>query len=133
MTRVEARQLELMENRGERRFGGSSREAPEPLGKFSGSSVALILAAAVVARNVAMYGASPKGKRAHWRTQRDKVRWYRRGENAAKRALALGRGIRDGTVDFIYGQVEEQEDDDDYDDEYDDDDDDDELEDRPIS
>ncbi|CAJ1339374.1 unnamed protein product [Effrenium voratum] len=95
----------------------SEREAPEPLGKFSGSSVALILAAAVVARNVAMYGASPKGKRAHWRTQRDKVRWYRRGENAAKRALALGRGIRDGTVDFIYGQVEEQEDDDDYDDE----------------
>ena len=97
---------------------------------FSGSSVLLVVAAGVIARDVAMRAASPKGKRAHWRTHRDKVNWYRRGELQAKRALALGRGIQKGTVDFIYGNPKED-DEDDYDDEYDDDDDD-ELEERPI-
>lgn len=97
---------------------------------FSGSTLLLVVAAGAVARDVAMRAASPKGKRAHWRTHRDKVRWYRRGELQAKRALALGRGIKMGTIDFIYGKPQD-EDEDEYDDEYDDDDDD-ELEERSI-
>ncbi|OLQ01353.1 hypothetical protein AK812_SmicGene15907 [Symbiodinium microadriaticum] len=99
----------------------------------SGSSLLLFAVSAVIARNVAMYGASPKGKRAHWRTHRDKVRWYKRGELQAKRALALGRGIRNGTIDFIYGKPQDDDDNDDFDDEYDDDEDDDELENQQAS
>ncbi|CAE7432113.1 unnamed protein product [Symbiodinium sp. CCMP2592] len=99
----------------------------------SSSSLLLFAASAVIARNVAMYGASPKGKRAHWRTHRDKVRWYKRGELQAKRALALGRGIRNGTIDFIYGKPQDDDDDDDFDDEYDDEEDDDELESQSLS
>ncbi|CAK9023048.1 unnamed protein product [Durusdinium trenchii] len=108
----------------------SPRSAEEHQFSFSGSSLLFLTAAGAIARNVGMHAASPKGKRAHWRSHRDKVRWYRRGELQAKRALKLGRGIKMGTIDFIYGKPQDEEDDEDYDDEYDDDDD--ELEEKSI-
>eukprot|EP00438_Fugacium_kawagutii_P007609 Skav221450 [mRNA] locus=scaffold1700:75504:97976:- [translate_table: standard] len=85
---------------------GASQRAPRPVVArsdapeesqfgFSRSSLFFVVAAGVIARDVSMRAASPKGKRAHWRTHRDKVRWYRRGELQAKRALALGFRAQD--------------------------------------
>jgi len=111
---------------------------PERSGSLvSGASLCTFLVAAVVIRDVAMYGASPKSKRAKWRTKAHKENWYRTGERAARRALWLGRGIKEGTIDFIYGKPQDEDeydDDDDLDDdEYDDDDDDEALEKKSLS
>eukprot|EP00933_Yihiella_yeosuensis_P051436 TRINITY_DN49379_c0_g1_i1.p1 TRINITY_DN49379_c0_g1~~TRINITY_DN49379_c0_g1_i1.p1 ORF type:complete len:216 (+),score=46.72 TRINITY_DN49379_c0_g1_i1:42-650(+) len=99
-----------------------------------GGSLALLLAAGSIARDVSM-GASPKKKRTKWRTRMFRVLWYERSNWRAKEALKLGRGIKNGTVDFIYGKPQDEEDvDDDFDDdeEYDDEDDE-ELEKQSIA
>ncbi|CAE8586458.1 unnamed protein product [Polarella glacialis] len=88
-----------------------------------GASVVLLLAAGTPARDVAMFGACPKSRRAHYKTRNAKVRWYKLGDRAAARALALGKGIKAGTIDFIYGKPQDEDEaEDDYEDEYDDED-----------
>mmetsp|Transcript_49471 Transcript_49471/g.107736 ORF Transcript_49471/g.107736 Transcript_49471/m.107736 type:complete len:182 (-) Transcript_49471:108-653(-) len=113
--------------------GWASGQEAGSSSRVFGASLA-ILAAAVVLRDVACYGAVPKHKRPLWQTRRAKVRWYKTGDRAAQKALELGRMIKSGTGDFIYGKPQ---DDDDYDeDDYDDDDfddDDDDLEQKSLS
>mmetsp|Transcript_48671 Transcript_48671/g.130281 ORF Transcript_48671/g.130281 Transcript_48671/m.130281 type:complete len:202 (-) Transcript_48671:96-701(-) len=100
-----------------------------------GSLLAALQAAGVIQRDVAMGGAVPKKQRSARKVRAAKIKWYKEGDRAAKRALTLARGIKAGTIDFIYGKPT---DDDDYDDdEYDDDDyddeDDDELSKKSLS
>mmetsp|Transcript_26766 Transcript_26766/g.42938 ORF Transcript_26766/g.42938 Transcript_26766/m.42938 type:complete len:189 (+) Transcript_26766:83-649(+) len=88
-----------------------------------GASVVLLLAAGPLSRDVALFGACPKSRRAHYKTRNAKVRWYKLGDRAASRALALGKGIKAGTIDFIYGKPQDEDEaEDDYEDEYDDED-----------
>lgn len=93
--------------------------------------------ASVVSRDVAMRGnAAPKRQTPHWKKRAQVMRWYAKGNGTAKRALELGRGIKAGTIDFIYGkpQDEDYDDDDEYDDDdfEDDSDDEDALEKKPV-
>merc|ERR1719219_3131626 len=77
--------------------------------------------------------AVPKKKTPKWRVRQHKIAWYKEGDRAAARALELGRGIKAGTIDFIYGKPQDRDDEDD--DDYDDDDfedDDDDLEQKKI-
>eukprot|EP00930_Biecheleria_cincta_P089474 TRINITY_DN78787_c0_g1_i1.p1 TRINITY_DN78787_c0_g1~~TRINITY_DN78787_c0_g1_i1.p1 ORF type:complete len:176 (-),score=41.59 TRINITY_DN78787_c0_g1_i1:43-570(-) len=98
-----------------------------------GSSLLLLMAAARVARDVACFAAAPKRRATHMATRRRKIRWYKIGEHKARKALELGRAIKSGTIDFIYGKPrdDDEEDDDDYDDDYDSDDD--ELDKKSLS
>ena len=94
---------------------------------------ASLLVASKVDKKTLM-NAVPKKKRPKWKVRANKIRWYKEGDRAAARALELGRGIKAGTIDFIYGKPQDRDDDDD--DEYDDDDfedDDDELKQKKIS
>ena len=70
---------------------------------------AATVASAFVLRDVAMRGAGvPKTRLSRARARRNRVRWYNRGNRAAKRALELGQGIKAGTIDFIYGKPQDQ-------------------------
>mmetsp|Transcript_94559 Transcript_94559/g.246693 ORF Transcript_94559/g.246693 Transcript_94559/m.246693 type:complete len:181 (-) Transcript_94559:183-725(-) len=94
----------------------------------AGSSAALVgglVVVGVVARDVAMQGTTPKCRRPQYKVIQNKIRWYKRGERIAAEAYELAKGIKENTIDFIYGkpQDEDEYDDDDADDEYDDDDD----------
>eukprot|EP00403_Amphidinium_massartii_P010994 CAMPEP_0178417718 /NCGR_PEP_ID=MMETSP0689_2-20121128/24715_1 /TAXON_ID=160604 /ORGANISM="Amphidinium massartii, Strain CS-259" /LENGTH=173 /DNA_ID=CAMNT_0020039085 /DNA_START=94 /DNA_END=615 /DNA_ORIENTATION=+ len=94
----------------------------------------LVLAAAVAARDaVVVYIASPKTMRAPWKVRQNKKKWYAKYETKAEEALRLAIAVKEGTADFIYGKVQDDEDEDDFFDDDDDFADDDNLSTKSIS
>jgi len=113
----------------------AAQDLPDAPTATFGTSVVALVAAGVIARDVAMYGPAPKHKRIKWRTRNNRINWYKKGDRVAAEALELAKGIKAGTIDFIYGKPQDEEYDDDYDDddEYDEDDEDDEDDEEAAS
>mmetsp|Transcript_660 Transcript_660/g.2767 ORF Transcript_660/g.2767 Transcript_660/m.2767 type:complete len:180 (+) Transcript_660:116-655(+) len=103
----------------------------------AGSSAVLVgglMVVGIVARDVAMHGTTPKSRRPQYKVIQNKIRWYKRGERIAAEAYELAKGIKENTIDFIYGKPQDEDEyDDDDEDEYDDDDDDEDLSKKQIS
>merc|ERR1711957_1008287 len=84
----------------------------------SAAAAAVCLTAAVATTAVrgrtTCYLMSPKKKRSAFRCRKNKIKWYNRWTGMAVEKLELGKKIREGTADFIYGKPQDE-------DEYDDD------------
>merc|ERR1719443_1091918 len=98
--------------------GQLSSALPQPAkatGALAAGTAPALLGEEVVRGRVAVAGA-PKSRRAYHLGQKHKRAWYRNGEYRARYALKLGKAIRAGNINFIYGkpQDEDEDEDDDY-------------------
>lgn len=129
--KISAAQMKLRHRQPEAVGAGSAHHNSAAM---CGGLLAVLVFASRNAATTTALEAVPKKKTIKWKVRQQKIRWYKEGDRAAARALELGRGIKAGTIDFIYGKPQDREEDDD--DDYDDDDfedDDDELEQKRIS